>query len=70
MIRIKRRNQIENTITVKELIALLAAYPESAPVFAVWEGQEICIDSDCASLQMAKKGGKEFNAVFLDVNDY
>lgn len=61
-----------STMTVAELRAKLAEYPDDMPVFGGWEGVNGCITPESFDIERTHKGNKAeaCDCLIIDVNDY
>ena len=63
-------HQAGETVTVGELLALLARYPSDMPVFAQWEGCDGYIHPDNFEVTEVSKGLEIERCLVIDVNAY
>jgi hypothetical protein len=57
--RYERGHEAGKTMTVAELRAKLAEYPDDMPVLAEWEGVRAYVEPECFEVQTVSKGHAE-----------
>jgi hypothetical protein len=70
--RYKLGHEAGQTMTVAELCAKLAEYPDDMPVMAGWEGVRAYVRPENFGVERVSKGkpADECDCLVIDVNDY